>query len=262
LKDVGTFLKSLLLHKPIGLLAWLTRRMPDERLGRLVFAFIKGLARRRPPRSSMRFLMRLDQDVRNLAGVEAVRLGDGVHPKHRHMRYHDFFTERLKPGERVLDIGCGMGALAYDLAALAGARVTAVEMEEANVRVARERFAHEAIRYILGVAPRDVPSEPFDTVVMSNVLEHIEDRIGFLRAVQARCRPARWLIRVPAYERDWLVPMKDEVGIDSRLDSTHFIEYADGCLEKEFGQAGLRVTELKRIWGEIWCEARPLAPNA
>ena len=35
---------------------------------------------------------------------KAVEYDGGLHTKHRHMRYHDFFVARIYPGERVLDI--------------------------------------------------------------------------------------------------------------------------------------------------------------
>ena len=41
---------------------------------------------------------------------------DGLHPKHRIMKYHDFFLDNLSGTDEVLDVGCGNGALSVDIA--------------------------------------------------------------------------------------------------------------------------------------------------
>lgn len=81
-------------------------------------------------------------------------------------------------------------------------------------------------------------------------MEHIENRKSLL------CRIAiitsKILIRVPCYDRDWRVPLKDELGVDSRLDSTHHIEYTQETFREEIEAAGLTVTHIEIKWGEIW----------
>jgi hypothetical protein len=61
------------------------------------------------PDEALRFLFDLDTRLYPLQGQEATRLGNGIHPKHRLMKYHDFFVNRVQREERVLDIGCGIG---------------------------------------------------------------------------------------------------------------------------------------------------------
>ncbi|MFQ5456976.1 MAG: class I SAM-dependent methyltransferase [Myxococcota bacterium] len=51
----------------------------------------------------------------------------------------------LRPGEKVLDIGCGNGAFAREMAGL-GAHVTAFDASETLIRIARKRSAGEADR--------------------------------------------------------------------------------------------------------------------
>ena len=171
------------------------------------------------------------------------------------MRYHDFFVNRLSSGEKVIDIGCGNGALAYDMAALGGALVMGVELNESSLVEAKKRYSHERVQYVRGDVLKDLPDKSFDVAVMSNVLEHLPNRVEFLRAAQERLMPKRWLIRVPLYERDWRVPLMDELGVDYRLDSTHYTEYTQESFAQELNQAGLEIIYQEMRWGEIWCEA-------
>ena len=78
----------------------------------------------------------------------AVEYGEGVHPKHRLTRYHDFFVERLRPGERVLDVGCGIGSVAYDLAERYGATVVGIDVSTSALEVARARHTHPRVTYV------------------------------------------------------------------------------------------------------------------
>lgn len=206
------------------------------------------------PEESLRFLLDLDARLYTLQGQTSVAYGDGIHSKHRHIRYHDFFIDRIRKGETVLDIGCGNGAVAYDVAKRAGARVTAIDMCNVSIRTARDRHAHPDVTYMHGDALSDLPAARFDVVLMSNVLEHIESRVEFLRRVAKSVGPKRWLIRVPLFERDWRVPLKKELGLEWRLDATHFTEYTQESFDEEVAAAGLAITHVEYRWGEIWAE--------
>jgi 2-polyprenyl-3-methyl-5-hydroxy-6-metoxy-1,4-benzoquinol methylase len=183
----------------------------------------------------------------------------GLHVKHRLTAYHDFFVERVKAGDRVLDVGCGYGAVAHSLAARGGAHVTGVDISEENIARARAMFSHPGLTFVAGDARRAVPRERFDVVVLSNVLEHIADRVGFLRELQAQVRPALWLIRVPAVDRDWRVPLRKELGLFHFGDPTHETEYTRDSFEREMHAAGLTIRHVQFNWGEIWAEVAPAA---
>jgi SAM-dependent methyltransferase len=206
---------------------------------------------------AVRNLLGTYDDVYRWLDQAAIAYDGGVHVKHRLTRYHDFFVERVRPGERVLDLGSGKGELAHDLATRAGATVFGVDNDPRHLAFSRARFSHERVEFRAGDVLGALPDEHLDVVVLSNVLEHLGPRVAFLRGVVASLHPSRILIRVPVCARDWTVPLKAEVGLLDYWDVDHEIEYDVETFRSELGEAGLEVTELVQTWGEIWAISEP-----
>lgn len=237
-----------------------------KRMGALPFRVMPTALRRRviqlgleasaagSPAAGLRHLLAIDDDLTGLINQLALRYDGGVHVKHRLMKYHDFFVERIGRGERVLDVGCGYGAVAHSIADRSGADVVGIDLSPENIAIARRRYPGATLMFIEGTAPAAVPAEHFDVIVASNVIEHIDDRVGFMTAIQDRTGAARWLIRVPMADRDWRVPLRRELGLFAFSDRTHFIEYTRAGFEAEMQGAGFTVRFLQVNWGEIWAE--------
>lgn len=185
----------------------------------------------------------------------AVIAESGIHPKHRLMNYHAFFTDNVNAGDTVLDIGCGNGFLTYDVAEKAGS-VTAIDQNEKNIRAARRDFNRDNIRYVCGDATGYDFGDKFDVVIMSNVLEHIENRHDFLMKVKGLA--AKFLIRVPMLNRDWLTYYKRELGVEYLLDLTHEVEYTLESLQEELAKAGMQIEKASIQFGEIWAVVKKL----
>ncbi len=78
---------------------------------RLLEATVAGL----PAKKGLRYLLEMDGHLYGLENQAAIAFDGKMHPKHRLMNYHDFFVRRIQAGARVLDIGCGIGALAHSI---------------------------------------------------------------------------------------------------------------------------------------------------
>lgn len=217
---------------------------------RVCLASIAG----KTPRSAMKAFLLIDNDLTAMINRTAILYDGGIHVKHRLMRYHDFFIQRIRPGERVLDIGCGNGALSFDLVKCAGAIVTGIDIEQKNVGLARERYQHQRLRFVCGDATKSLPDESFDVIVLSNVLEHIRDRVRFVQRIKDKIRHGRYLVRVPMIDRDWHVPLRKELGLSYYSDATHFTEYTKLSFEQEIASFGLKLVHSQINWGEIWAE--------
>jgi len=228
-----------------------------------VGSYVADRARSTTPDEGLRMLFRLEDVLYTAEGELAVRYGKGVHTKHRHTGYHDFFIRRVHQGESVLDVGCGVGAVAQDVAERCGATVTGIDISRENIAAAQRMHAHPGVRYIVGDALEMEQFSGAEVVILSNVLEHLAGRPGFLRKLLARTCPKRVLIRVPLFERDWRIPLRQELNVEYRLDPTHETEYTLDSFAAEMEEAGLRVMHQEVRWGEIWAECIPLgAPKS
>jgi 2-polyprenyl-3-methyl-5-hydroxy-6-metoxy-1,4-benzoquinol methylase len=190
-----------------------------------------------------------------LAGVLSARLEpDRLHPKHRLMKYHQWFACHLDQGWNVLDVGCGNGALAFDICNYCQS-VFAIDLNPLNIERAKIQFLNERITYLCGDATTYSFQQRYDAIILSNVLEHIENRPAFLihlLANQDKSNPPILLLRVPMITRDWITLYKKEMGVEWRLDPTHHTEYTLQQLQSELNQASLKIDKYDVQFGEFF----------
>lgn len=244
-------------------LAWLWQLLPARLREGMITGFYVLESRGRDPAPGLRRLAALQDRLEWVFNERAMVYGGGVHPKHRLMRYHDFFVERIPAGSRVLDIGCGYGAVARSIAAgVPGCTVVGVELDPGRLAQARAGNVPSNLSFVEADARRDLPPGPWNVVVLSNILEHIEDRVGFLKDIVRQARPGKVLIRVPLFERDWKIALRKDLGANYFSDPTHFIEHTRAEFAAEVKAGGLEQAETILLWGEIWAECRPSTGSA
>ena len=94
----------------------------------------------------------------------------------------------LRPGMKVLDIGCGWGGMALYLHRTCGVDVTGITLSEEQLKVARQRAADagvsEHVRFEL-IDYRDMTG-PFDRIVSVGMFEHVGT--AHYRAFFNKCR--------------------------------------------------------------------------
>ncbi len=107
----------------------------------------------------------------------------------------------LPAAPRILEAGCGTGG---NLAMLSAFGTVAGLEPDAQARDFASRKGPFDVRG--GRLPDEIPFEPesFDLVAALDVLEHVDDDLGSLRALREKLRPGGWLlITVPAFPFLW-----------------------------------------------------------
>jgi SAM-dependent methyltransferase len=103
---------------------------------------------------------------------------------------------RPQPAERVLDVGCGCGGTTAELAGAVApsGRAVGLDLAEAMVAAARNRFAgraHPGLRFVVGDVETlaVVPGAPFDAVYSRMTLMLLADPGAGLATVRRSMRP-------------------------------------------------------------------------
>lgn len=141
-------------------------------------------------------------------------------------------------GRRVLDAGAGIGTFTAALAS--GRELVALEPDPAFAPALRQRFAATPNVQVLERAVEELDAtEPFDTVLCLNVLEHIAGDEAVLRRFHSLLQPGgALLLLVPAHPAAF-----------GRIDSVlgHERRYAKRELGAKLRAAGFEVVELRHV---------------
>ncbi len=173
---------------------------------------------------------------------------------------HDHIAELIQPGDRVLKMGCGTGALTLRCARR-GAQVTAIDISSRMLAVARRRASAAGLVdriqwHVMDAASATERLQPagFDVIILSLILSELaEDELHYVLSgcqrllaeggrliiadeVIPRAFPARllfWLVRAPLTFLTWLLTrtttrvlrnstaMLKETGFDSRVETSY-----------------------------------------
>lgn len=105
-----------------------------------------------------------------------------------------YLVEDLRPGKRVLDVGCGPGTITVDIAGRVDpGEVVGIEPVEQPLHQARaaaaEAGAHNVSFHLGDVYALAAADDSFDVVHAHQVLQHLRDPVAALREMLRVCRP-------------------------------------------------------------------------
>ncbi|MFI6357408.1 class I SAM-dependent methyltransferase [Streptomyces sp. NPDC050743] len=153
----------------------------------------------------------------------------------------------LRPGQRLLDVGCGWGSMAIHAAREHGVSVVGITLSQEQAAYARKRVADEGLtdRVEIRVQDyRDVADGPFDAVSSIGMAEHVgaERYLEYARRLHGLLKPGGRLLNHQIARR----PQHDEsaYSVDEFIDAYVF---PDG----ELAPLGTTVTQLERAGFEV-----------
>ena len=148
---------------------------------------------------------------------------------------------------RVLDFGCGYGMLSNFLSLKSpDRRVLGMDLNRARIEVAkRSSKGHPEITFQLGDV-RDFQGLPFDTVVMTDVLHHIEkDDVLILLRIIRSCLSDDGILVVLDVDRSPLRKFYATYLVDRLLNPTRSLHYRSrDLLTRLLAESGFRVQQV------------------
>lgn len=212
-------------------------------------------SRDRNPNFSLKRIFKIKDKLEWIINERAISYDKGLHPKHRITGYHSFFINRIKSKQKILDVGCGNGSVAIDIAYnRPSCEIIGIDINQSSINKAKLLLKNSKLKNV-SFKKIDISNDiriDADVIILSNVLEHIENRIEFLNNIYKLSRANQFLIRVPLFERDWQIPLRKELGIYFFSDLDHKTEHTVNEFEKEMKMSNLKINEIKTLWGEIW----------
>jgi len=155
--------------------------------------------------------------------------------------YLRWIADMIEPylGLRVLDLGAGIGSVTARYAA--GREVVACDRSDTCVAALHRRFdASSNVTVVQGdLTDLSDFGERFESIVMLNVLEHIEDDVGVLSSLRALLQPGgRIVIYVPALNALY-GKMDRQLG--------HYRRYSKRSFREIAPDAGLEIVTLRYV---------------
>lgn len=104
---------------------------------------------------------------------------------------------RLQPGQRLLDIGCGWGALVLRAAQQFGARCVGITLSKNQHELATERVKQAGLQDRIEIRLqdyRDVSDAPFDRITSVGMFEHVglDNLTPYFQQIRRLLRPEGW----------------------------------------------------------------------
>lgn len=156
-------------------------------------------------------------------------------------RYHAWLTALAGPylGDHPIELGSGLGDYAASWLDRGVPRITVTDVDTSRLKILHERFAGDERVEVLGLDVFEPPARKHSCFLAYNVLEHIPDHVGALKAAHKLVAPGGAVVMfVPAFP----FAMSD---FDRRIG--HVRRYRLATLRAAYEQAGLTVERLHYV---------------
>lgn len=157
-----------------------------------------------------------------------------------------------KNAKKVLDVGCGKGAMAFGLKEKYDVEVWGVEFMEEEAKIAKTRLDH-VVESTIENSIHKLPDDYFDVIYFNDVLEHLVNPNKVLEIIKTKlCQEGVVISSIPnvryhkvfqqyIFKKDW---QYERAGV---MDFTHLRFFTSKSIKNMYEKAGFKIIEHKGI---------------
>lgn len=168
----------------------------------------------------------------------------------------DFLVKKIRRDARVIDLGCGSGYVAKKLLVKTN-NILGVDFSRDAIERATRELGRSGAKFVCDDIFDHLtahPDESYDVVILSHVIEHIDDAEKFLKKISDKAE--YFYIEVPDFEANHFNIYRGLLKTDLvYTDGDHVYEYDRGDMLSLIRSAGLKVIDTEFIHGfmKFWC---------
>lgn len=167
-----------------------------------------------------------------------------------------FILDFIKPDSHVLDLGCGLGFVSFYVAEKAK-RVVGIDYSQSDIAKAKSLFKRDNLEYRCedALVYLQKNTETFDILILSHILEHIEEPENFLNTFKGFFQYI--YIELPDFDKTLLNSIRKDLNMPLIYsDADHVVEFDREELKALLEKLNLSVLQSEYRFGvqRYWCE--------
>lgn len=172
--------------------------------------------------------------------------------------FYKFILNYLPKDSIILDLGCKQGDIAAGLA-VSAKKVVGVDHDKVAIKEAHKKYQAANLEFIHEDAFNylDQTNLKFDVLILSHLLEHLDDRKSFLEKLKKHFKYV--YIEVPDFDKTYLNHYRKDIG--EKLiytDNDHVIEFGREDLHQLLMECKINIVASEYRFGiqRLWCEIK------
>lgn len=166
-----------------------------------------------------------------------------------------FILDFIKPDSTVLDLGCGLGFVSYSIAEKAK-RVVGIDYSKEDILKAKSLFQRDNLEYRCedALIYLQNKTETFDILILSHILEHIEEPENFLNTFKSFFKYI--YIELPDFDKTLLNIIRKDLNMPFIYsDADHVVEFDREEIKAFFEKLNLKILQSEYRFGiqRYWC---------